>query len=349
MKTIKWCVAVLSLLVCLNAQASERLAGEANTIRIFQDMSPFVVNVHQVHEVPINMWQSQPVATGVGSGFIWNKSGYIVTNYHVIMGASKFAVTFYDNKTAYAHLIGVDRRRDIAVLKLDALSDLPEPIKRKQYFTVEYPGSVQVGQEAIAIGSPYGLSNSLTEGVVSAINRQVVGQDLGVAEDMIQTDASINPGNSGGPLLNSKGRLIGMNTMIYSNTGGSTGIGFAVPSSAIEKAVRYIVVHQKSISQVGIGIVSASDIYMQPGEGVMVARVLPNTPAARHHLRGVSTTVFGEVVPGDLIVSFNGKKIQSSVQLFHFFENSHAGSLVDLGIVRDGQLHQISIKLEKIV
>ena len=324
-------------------------SNEKNTIAIFKRMSPFVVNVHQVTEVPLTFWRSQAVATGAGSGFIWNSEGYVVTNYHVVENAKKLAVTTHDGKTVFARLIGVDRRRDIAVLKINDLSVLPDQVKKQQYFTLSESRSLAVGQEAIAIGSPFGLSNTLTEGVVSAVNREVVGQDLGISADLVQTDASINPGNSGGPLLNSQGDLIGMNTMIYSSNGGSNGIGFAVPSNAIDSAVTQIIATQQSIRQVGLGIVPLTGMNLAPNQGILIAKLIPGSPAARAGLKASTVALSGEVIPGDRIVSLNGADITSVASFFQKIQRRRSGDLVRLGLIRNQQRYEVKLRLASII
>jgi S1-C subfamily serine protease len=342
-------VGCLSLLAVNAVAGGALLPDEANTIKIFNKMSPFVVNVHQVSTVPMSMWQSQDVAVGVGSGFIWNNEGYIITNYHVINNSHKLAVTFYDGSSAFANLVGVDRRHDIAVLRLQNLSSLPKAVKEQTYFPISDSKYTEVGQEAIAIGSPFGLSNSLTKGTVSAVNREVVGHNLSVSRHMVQTDASINPGNSGGPLLDSYGRLIGMNTMIYSNTGGSSGVGFAVPSNVIADAARYIIMNKRSISHVGIGVVPAEDSFSASAPGVAIAAVIPGSPAAHAGLQALSTNLLGQLVDGDRILKVDSVAVNTAVELVTQLTSHAAGSIAELEVVRAGVSHTIKIRLGDIV
>ncbi len=350
MKNIRLLVlSLLSLLVINTVAVAALLPDEANTIKIFKKMSPFVVNVHQVTTVPTNAWQSQDVAVGVGSGFVWNNDGYIITNYHVVNNSHKLAVTFYDGTSAYAYLVGVDRRHDVAVLKLKHLSKLPKIVNQQEYFPISDSKHTVVGQEAIAIGSPFGLSNSLTKGTVSAVNREVVGHNLSVSKQMVQTDASINPGNSGGPLLDSYGRLIGMNTMIYSNTGGSSGVGFAVPSNVIADAARYIIINKRSVTHIGIGVVPAEDSFSASAPGVAIADVVPNSPAAYAGLQGLTNNLMGQVVPGDRILKVNGSVVNNAAELTAQLQRYTAGSAVGFVITRAGKSHIVNITLGNIV
>ncbi len=208
------------LLLSILASASNLLPLEQDNIRVFRQISPYVVNVHRLQSIATSFFSSQTVATGVGSGFIWNRDGYVITNAHVAGHEKMLAVTLASGKVVKARLIAADRRRDIAVLKLVSTRDLPDVIA-KDHIPLFDSDHLTVGQLAIAIGNPFGLTQTFTEGVVSALNRDVMSAGIINTAAMIQTDASINPGNSGGPLLDSSGQMIGMNTLIFSQSGKS--------------------------------------------------------------------------------------------------------------------------------
>src|SRR4051794_7587680 len=213
-----------------------RIEDERNTISVFRNVAQSTVFVTQTRIVEDYLAGTlQEVPAGSGSGFVWDDKGTIVTNFHVVEGAQSLTVTFHDQETFEAKVVGIEPRKDIAVLKVEAPAKLLVPIHPAK------GGQLEVGQKTIAIGNPFGLDHTLTTGVISALGRQVQGAGGVSIRDMIQTDAAINPGNSGGPLLDSSGQLIGMNTMIYSKTGSSAGIGFAVPISTISRIVPQIV------------------------------------------------------------------------------------------------------------
>ena len=218
---------VLALCAVLAAPAAALLPEEENTIKVFREASPSVVFVTNVALGRTMTMDEYAIPQGAGSGFVWDKKGHIVTNFHVVQGGDAFLVNFDDQTQLEAKIVGVDPNKDIAVLKVSEPSDKLAPIK------LGSSDKLQVGQQTFAIGNPFGLDHTLTRGIVSALGRQVEGVGGVTIRDMIQTDAAINPGNSGGPLLDSSGNLIGMNTMIYSRSGSSAGVGFAVPVSFI--------------------------------------------------------------------------------------------------------------------
>lgn len=209
------------------------LQNEKNTIEVFRRAAPKVVYIHRMNKK--SRFSTQLVKTGAGSGILWDKKGHIVTNYHVIQGASQLFVHI-QNMNVPARVIAYVPGKDIAVLQITSPKVLLL-IKSFQPFAVADASHLMIGQKAIAIGNPFGFDHTLTTGVVSALNRTVPAQGGMMHRHMIQTDAPVNPGNSGGPLLDSQGRLIGMNTAIFSNTGSSTGIGFAVPADEIQQIV----------------------------------------------------------------------------------------------------------------
>ncbi|KTD48928.1 DegP protease [Legionella rubrilucens] len=347
--------AVFSLsLLCLPSlhatNLDDLLPSERNTIEVFQRFSPKVVYVHRLANVikptANHAYQKAHVPAGAGSGFIWDEKGHIVTNYHVVHGADQLSVTI-DNRTVPVKVIGSEPRKDIAVLQITSPQVL-EKLKGFKPFELSRTGDLLVGQKVIAIGNPFGLDHSLTIGVISALGRQVPGAGGVTIRDMIQTDASINPGNSGGPLLDSKGRLIGMNTAIYSNSGSSAGVGFAVPADDIQRIVPQLIKNGRVVLA-GIGIQRVEpSIATRLGivKGILIADVLPNTPAAKAGLRGTHRDNWGRIQLGDIIVALNGHPVKNYDALYNLLTDIQVGDAVNLTINRHGK--QITQKIKTI-
>ena len=284
----------------------------------------------------------QEVAAGSGSGFVWDATGHIVTNYHVVQGARALRVTFQDQKTFDAKVVGVEPRKDIAVLKVDAPRELLKPVAIGQH------ANLDVGQKAIAIGNPFGLDHTLTTGVISALGRQVHGIGGVTIRDMIQTDAAINPGNSGGPLLDSSGTLIGMNTMIFSKSGAYAGIGFAVPAATIGRIVPQIIAKGHA-EQLGF------DIQIDPLgrlerrfgiRGVAVLAVPPDGAAAHAGMRGIKQTA-GGLALGDVITGVDEQKVKDFDDLYNALDQHHAGDTVSVRLQR--QSETLSLPMQVVV
>lgn len=327
------------------AEANALLEYERNTISVFNQVSPYVIFVNNIQRVQDFLFNSYEVPAGAGTGFIWDDKGHIVTNFHVVQGAKKISITIQGGKSVGATVVGVEPRKDIAVLKLDSVKELP-PIRSNPPITIADSSKLQVGQKALAIGNPFGLDRTLTTGVISALGRQVPGIGGVTIRDMVQTDASINPGNSGGPLLDSSGHLIGMNSVIYSGSGSSAGIGFAVPSNTIKRVVEQLIKHGR-IVQPGLGVHRLpDDISQRLGvQGVIVAEVLPNTPAAKSGMRGTTRMRSGEIQLGDIIVDVDGKKVKSYDDLYNALEGRKVGDDVDVVYLRDQQRRTVKIRL----
>lgn len=321
------------------------LPEEQNTIGIFQKIAPKVVFIHRLTTVVDPLHQSFEVKeSGSGSGFIWDKKGHIVTNFHVIKGADKFSVTM-NGMTVDANVIGFEPRKDIAVLAINSPTAMS---KLKDFEPIEISPTHEliVGQKALAIGNPFGFDHSLTVGVISALGRQVPGIGGVTIHDMIQTDASINPGNSGGPLLDSMGRLIGMNTAIFSESGSSAGVGFAVPGNEIEHIVNQIIQHGR-VKLAGIGFQPVPPNIAQHfgvTRGILVADVMPNTSAERAGLRGTYRDGLGRIVLGDIVVGINGHPVKNYDELYHLLSSIEIGTTVKVTLLRHGQPHTIQIK-----
>ncbi len=317
---------------------------ERNTIAVFQQAAASTVFVTQ-KKVVLDYYRgtAMEVPAGSGSGFIWDRQGHVVTNYHVVQGAERLSVTLHNQETHEATVVGTERRKDIAVLRLqDPPPDLV-PI------VVHGKGPpLVVGQKTIAIGNPFGLDQTLTTGVISALGREVPGIGDVRIRDMVQTDAAINPGNSGGPLLDSSGRLIGMNTMIFSRSGSSAGIGFAVPASSIQRVVPQIIRTGKA-EQVGLGVEIDPAGRLERRfklKGVVVLRVMANTPAARAGLVGIQR-VGRSLRLGDIIIAINGERITDYDDLYNELDRLQAGSKARITLLREQQ--ELNVDLELIL
>ena len=317
------------------------IEDERNTISIFAAAAPATVFVTQKQQVSDWMTrQTVEVESGTGSGFLWDTAGHVVTNYHVVDGARSLEISLQNQKIYPATFIGGDARKDIAVLKIDASGTMLTPIRLP---TEDSP--LLVGQKTIAIGNPFGLDHTLTTGVISALEREVIGYGSVTIKDMIQTDASINPGNSGGPLLNSSGELIGMNTMIYSQTGSSAGIGFAVPVQTIRRVVGQIIENGR-VTQVGIGVTLIDDAqaYRAGIRGVVIDRILEGSPAATAGLVGIQQTG-RRSVPGDIIIAADDLPVSSYDDLYTALDERKPGDTVRFTLTNDGEEREVELEL----
>jgi S1-C subfamily serine protease len=315
---------------------------ERNTVEIYQTVGPQVVFVHNIQvQYELFSLQAEPMQRGAGSGFIWDKKGHIVTNYHVVDRADKIAVTLQNGKTLPAKVIGGEPRKDIAVIKVEKL---PEKFQRK--IAIADSSKLVVGQKTVVIGNPYGLDQSLSTGVVSALGRPIPGYGNVTIRDMIQTDAAINPGNSGGPLLNSQGEVIGINTQIFSQTGSYVGLGFAVPSNTVKRIVNQIIKHGKVI-QPGIGFQRLDDtVARRLGiQGVIIGRVLEDTPAEKVGLRGTKRLSSGRIRLGDVITKVDKQKIKNYDDLYNALEKKKIGEEVEITYLRDGNKKSVELEL----
>lgn len=327
---------------------NDLLPEERNTIAVFQAASPSVVFVHNIqNQFDIRTWNFSEVPLGSGSGFLWDRTGHIVTNFHVVQGADRLAVTLIDGKTYEALKIGEEPSKDLAVLKIDLLDTNVTPLGE----VVRDSSRIVVGQKTLAIGNPFGLDHTLTVGNISALGRSMASIVKGVTiRDMIQTDAAINPGNSGGPLLDSQGRLIGMNTLILRN---STGIGFAVPSNTIRRIVDQIIKHGQAIRS-GIGVTIFNDrafasLSRRLGvSGVMLREVAPGSPADKAGLRGTSRDPSGQLILGDIIQEVDGQPVRRMDDLYHAFDLKKAGDETEIVYYRDGEQRTVTVNVVRI-
>ena len=317
---------------------------ERNTIEIFRERSEAVVFItnqayrrarfsRNVFEVPL----------GTGSGLLWDDDGHIVTNFHVVSGGDRFLITMADGKTHEADLVGSDRFKDLAVLRITADLEDVDPIPRAD------SRRLLVGQKVIAIGNPFGLDQTLTTGVISALGREIQSVGGTTIEDVIQTDASINPGNSGGPLLDSSGRLIGVNTAIYSTSGSSAGIGFAVPVSQVERIVPQLIEYGE-VKRVGLGISVLDDGTARRWgiDGIIVREVFRGSEAAKVGLEPLRQDRYGRIRLGDVIVAIDGEPVRGFDDLFQAFDDRSPGDEVELVVLREGRETKIRSRLQAI-
>jgi S1-C subfamily serine protease len=304
---------------------------EQNNIAVFKAVSPSVVHITTISlERNFFSLDVMQVPRGTGTGFMWDENGHIVTNYHVIEGASGARVTLNDQSTWKAALVGVFPDRDVAVLRIDAPKEKIKPIM------LGSSRDLQVGQKVYAIGNPFGLDQTLTTGIVSALEREIESVTKRTIRGVIQTDAAINPGNSGGPLLDSAGRLIGVNTAIFSPSGASAGIGFAIPVDEVGRIVPKLIRDGKFIRP-AIGIQAAPPALQEAlklPQGVAVAGVLPDSPAQKAGLQPFQRARDGNVVLGDIIVALDGKPVATLDDLLGLLEQHQPGDSVTLTIVR---------------
>jgi len=305
--------------------------SEQATIDLFEKSAPsvcFITTLQQQRDY----WSRNitEIPSGSGSGFIWDDQGHIITNYHVIQNGSKLKVTLSDRTSWDAEVIGYEDNKDLAVLKIKAPADKLRPIPLGQ------SSKLKVGQSVYAIGNPFGLDQSLTTGVISALGREIKSVGGRPIRDVIQTDAAINPGNSGGPLLDSGGRLIGVNTMIYSTSGASAGIGFSIPVDEVNWVVSDIVKYGMVKRPVlGIEILPSQYAENWGVEGVMISNVLENGGAAKAGLKPLEQTRNGDIIFGDIIIAVNDTPIRSNNDLFLALEKYNAGDKVKVKYIRE--------------
>jgi S1-C subfamily serine protease len=321
------------------------LAGDEKTvIQIFESTSPSVVFISTTRQV-LDLWTRNlmEVPRGTGSGFIWDARGHVVTNYHVVEGVQSAHVRLADQRTYDAVIIGASPEHDIAVLRIHVPVGLPPPV------AVGTSGDLRVGQKALAIGNPFGLDYTLTTGVISALDRSIQAENGRIIDHLIQTDAAINPGNSGGPLIDSAGRLIGMNTAIFSPSGAFAGIGFAVPVDAINRVVPNLIAHGRYLRP-SLGLMADDEISTRLLEstglaGVVVLRAEPESPAARAGLEGTRVTADGEVIVGDVILAVDDRPVTRVGELIEALETYTIGDRVDLVVYRRGEVRTVPVVL----
>jgi S1-C subfamily serine protease len=321
------------------------LPDEQRDIEVFRRARPSVVYITTLAlRRNVFSFDVQQIPQGSGSGFVWDRQGHIVTNFHVIQEGDAYGVTLADQSEWEAKLVATAPEKDLAVIRIQA------PAERLVPLVAGVSHTLMVGQRVLAVGNPFGLDHSLTIGVVSALGRELRSPNGRRIRDVIQTDAAINPGNSGGPLLDSAGRLIGVNAAIYSPSGAFAGIGFAVPVDTVSRLVPQLIAGGR-IAQAGIGIAVIPDRYTAQlgGDGVAVAEVAPDSPAARAGLQSAQVTRAGRIVLGDRIVAVDGKPVRSEDDLRDAFEAAGVGKTVTLTVVaRNGARRDVRVPLVQV-
>ncbi|HIQ16363.1 MAG TPA: trypsin-like serine protease [Leucothrix sp.] len=316
------------------SQRHDLSSEEKGTISLFKHNNPAVVYISTVKRV-INPYTHdiREIPNGTGTGFIWDNGGHIITNYHVVRNNRTARVRLANQKTYTAKVIGKSERHDIAVLKLDNNLQLPRPIQ---------PGTSKnllVGQSVYAIGNPFGLDHTLTTGIISALGRTISDRSIDM-DDLIQTDAAINPGNSGGPLLDSAGRLIGMNVAIYSPSGASAGIGFAIPVDKINRVVPNLIRNGRFIQPiVGIHATDKTNKLINDElgiKGILVLGVTANSPAEKAGMIG-SQLINGDLVLGDVIQAIDGQKVEDMNDFLNIIEKHKLNDHIVISILRNGR------------
>jgi S1-C subfamily serine protease len=317
---------------------------ETDTVKLFKEATPSVVFITNKVFARVNAYSldSTEIPRGAGSGFVWDTNGHIVTNYHVVRGADDLAVAFQGDTTQYdATLLGYDEDKDVAVLsvkKPPTTSPPPIPLGRSS--------SLQVGQKVFAIGNPFGLDHTLTTGIVSGLGRELPSGNTGrPILNVVQTDAAINPGNSGGPLLDSNGRLVGINTAIASTSGSSSGVGFALPVDSVKGIVEQVIQFGK-VTRPNVGVVLAPDGALRQllgfnadnTDGVLILGVADGSAAAMAGIRGTTRDVVdpSKVVLGDVIIGFDDAAVKDASDLFRALDARRAGETVTLKVRRNG-------------
>ena len=313
--------------------------AERGNIELFERVSPSVVQVvaRAASSNPLAEEEGEGGGAASGTGFIWDNDGHVVTNNHVVQNGSEVAVRFASGEVAQAEIIGVAPNYDLAVLRIKSARKLPPPV------ALGSSTELKVGQSAFAIGNPFGLDQSLTSGIISALKRRLPTSSGREISNVIQTDTAINPGNSGGPLLDSAGRLIGVNTAIISPSGTSAGIGFAIPVDIVNRVVPELIKSGR-VPTPGIGIVAASEaVSTRLGvEGVIIVRTSPGGPAERAGIRGVD---FNSGALWDVIVQADGKPVHRLSDLTDQIEQVGAGKSIRIGLKRGAQTRDITVDI----
>lgn len=320
--------------------SSGLLPEERATVNLFRETQPSVVYITTLRDRRVSYFgrRFDRVQEGTGSGFLWDDRGHVVTNFHVIGNADTYQVTLHDQTTWPATFVGQDEEMDLAVLRIEAPAEELRPIP------VGSSNDLQVGQSVLAIGNPFGLDYTLTTGVISALDREV--QSIGGRElqGVIQTDAAINPGNSGGPLLDSSGRLIGVNTQIVSSGGAWAGIGFAIPVDTVNWVVPELIAHGRvNRPQLGVTLVEGTRVRPQV-DGVLVLEVVRNSGADRAGLRPTRRTRQG-IVLGDVITAIEGQPVQSVSDIRALLERQQPGDSVTVSLLRGEEETEAEVRL----
>ena len=321
-----------------NSDITQMTDDELRTIQLFEHAAPSTVFI-TTSDLRQNYYSMRVTETprGSGTGFIWDTEGHIVTNFHVIEGGSRITVMLSDQTTYKAELVGYETSKDLAVLKIAA------PIEKLIPIAVSASSDLRVGQSVYAIGNPFGLDQTLTTGVISALGREIESRNKRPIRDVIQTDAAINPGNSGGPLLNSSGKLIGVNTAIYSPSGAYAGIGFSIPSDVVKWIVPDLIRYGE-VRRPLLGVELIPD-QQHKEAGAMIKAVTPDSPAANVGLRGVRRMRNGNFAYGDIIKAINEKEVKSNNDLILCLEDYEPGQEIRVYFDREGERMETNLVL----
>ena len=313
-------------------------AEELNNISVFKRVSPSVVHITTLSvQRDFFSLRTSEQPSGTGTGFVWDDAGHVVTNFHVIQGGDRATVTLNDQSSYPARLVGAFPDRDIAVLRIEA------PRDRLPAIQLGASRDLQVGQKVYAIGNPFGLDQTLTTGIVSALNREIES----VTRRTIRTDAAINPGNSGGPLLDSAGRLIGVNTAIYSPSGASAGIGFAIPVDEVNRIVPRLIRDGRFIRP-ALGVTAGPENLaraLSAPKGVLLVNVADGSPAAQAGLRPFARDRNGRILQGDVITAVDGQAVADLDDMLSLLETRQIGEKVTLTVWRNGQTRKVAATL----
>jgi S1-C subfamily serine protease len=317
-------------------------SDERSTIELFQQASPSVVHVTNIAlrrgGLSMNVFE---IPQGTGTGFLWDGVGHVVTNFHVVQGSQRMEVTLSDGTKWNAEVVGTEPDKDVAVLKIDA------PADKLRGLAVGSSRDLQVGQKVFAIGNPFGLDQTLTTGVISGLDREIKSVSGRPIQGVVQTDAAINPGNSGGPLLDSAGRLIGINTAIYSPSGAYAGIGFAVPVDTVNRIVPQLIASGR-VERPGLGIQILGDRIAKAYriDGVVIGEVQQGGAAAQAGLTGVSADRSGGWLVGDVIVGVDGKAVHEHDDLYRQLDLHKVGDAITLEVSRAGKKREVKATLQ---
>ena len=346
---LRWAAALFAAASALTSHAQQPravtprgplLSHEQSVAKLFETAAPSVAYITTQGLTRRGIFLAE-VSQGAGSGFVWDDKGHVVTNHHVIAGAQKVQVQLDAGRSYDAKVVGSAPDYDLAVVKLEQIPAGLKPI------AIGASHDLRIGQSVYAIGNPFGMTRTLTQGIVSALDRQLPTSDIREIAGVIQTDAAINPGNSGGPLLDSAGRLIGVTTAIRSPSGGSTGVGLAIPVDLVNRIVPQLIAKGRA-PQPGIGIIPFHpDVVSRSGlVGVVIARIQPNSPAARAGLMAYDER---RNSLGDVIIAVNGRAVESLPAFAAELDRVGIDNLAELTVVRDGKERRVKVKVIDLV
>lgn len=342
-------IGLLTIFSLFSAVGYTLSTEEETNIKIYETLSPSVVNIINT-TVSYDFFLNPIPQSGSGSGSIIDKKGYILTNYHVVESAQVLEVTLYNGSKWEASFVGADPSNDLAIIKINAPSDKLKPIQFGNSDTLK------VGQKVLAIGNPFGLERTLTIGIVSSLGRTLRAINNRLIRGIIQTDAAINPGNSGGPLLDSDGRMIGVNSAIFSPVGASVGIGFAIPVNTVKKVAPQLI-EKGRVAKPWLGI-TGQDINRElarllklQSDGILIAEVIKGSPADKSDIKGGNRVVtrgnFQIIIGGDVIIGIDGRDIKTMDDMVDYVESKSVGDSVYVAIIRNGQKKTIRLTLSE--